>query len=235
MDNINHIAIIVDGNGRWAKERGLTRSEGHLAGSKNMEKIIKHIAKNKIANYLSLYVFYTENFKRSEAEVNYLMDLFLKWFKKFQKESNKYNIKVVFSGHREYLKKNIQDTMFMIEDSTKNNTGLVVNFCLSYGGRIEIVDTTRKLTQMVIDKKIRVEDIDEQLFGDNLYNKLPDIDFLIRTSGEQRISNFMLWQLSYAEVYFPKTYFPDFDPKCLDVAIKEYKKRDRRFGGIKAQ
>ena len=235
MAIVNHIGIIVDGNGRWAKEKGLSRSDGHLAGSKNMEKIIKYIAKNEIANYLSLYVFSTENFKRSEQEVKYLMDLFLKWFKKFQKESNKYNIKVVFSGHREYLENNIKDTMLKIEDSTKNNNGLVVNFCLSYGGRTEIVDTTKKIVQMVLDNKINIQDIDENLFNDNLYNKLPDVDFLIRTSGEQRISNFMLWQISYAEVYFPKTYFPDFDSNCLDLAIEEYLKRDRRFGQIKTQ
>ena len=194
---INHIGIIVDGNGRWAKDKGLSRSDGHLAGSKNMEKIIKYIAKNKIANYLSLYVFSTENFKRSEQEVKYLMDLFLKWFKKFQKDSNKENIKVIFSGHREYLEDNIKDTMLKIEDSTKNNTGLVVNFCLSYGGRTEIVDTTKKIVQMVLDNKIDIQDIDEDLFDDNLYNKLPDVDFLIRTSGEQRISNFMLWKIAF--------------------------------------
>lgn len=125
--------------------------------------------------------------------------------------------------------------MLKIEDSTKNNTGLVVNFCLSYGGRTEIVDTTKKIVQMVLDNKIDIQDIDEDLFDDNLYNKLPDVDFLIRTSGEQRISNFMLWKISYAEVYFPKTYFPDFDSNCLDLAIQEYSKRDRRFGKIKTQ
>ena len=235
MAIINHIGIIVDGNGRWAKERGLTRSEGHLEGSKNLEAIIKYVSNNNIANYLSLYVFSTENFKRSEQEVKFLMDLFIKWFKRLQKESNKYKIKLLFSGRKEYLKKDVVDAIIEMEEKTKNNTGLVVNFCLSYGGRAEIVDTTKKIVKLVADKKIDINDIDEELFSNNLYYPLPDVDFLIRTSGEQRVSNFMLWQISYAELYFPQTYFPDFKPEELDKAVIEYQKRDRRFGNIKTQ
>lgn len=231
--NINHLAIIVDGNGRWAKKRGLIRSEGHKAGAKNLEKLILYISRNKLANYLSLYVFSTENFARDEKEVNYLMELFLKWFKTVKDKYSKENIKVLFSGNKDLLNREIVDAIKKLEENTKNNTGLVVNFCLSYGGREEITTMAKKISQKVLDGKINIEDINEKLVSENMYYELPDIDFLIRTSGENRISNFMLWQISYAEFYFPMTYFPDFDEKCLDEAIKEYQKRDRRFGKIK--
>ena len=233
MTKINHIGLIVDGNGRWAKERGQKRSYGHKAGAEALEKIILYINENKIANYLSLYVFSTENFNRSEEEVNYLMELFMKWFKKAKDKYQNANIKVLFSSQKSYLKKEIVDAINELENATKENTGLVVNFCLSYGGRQEIVDATKKISEKVLNKEIKVEDINEELFKKYLYNDLPDVDFLIRTSGENRISNFMLWQISYAEFYFPKVYFPDFTPKCLEEAIEVYKTRDRRFGKIK--
>lgn len=233
MTKINHIGLIVDGNGRWAKERGQKRSYGHKKGAEALEKIILYINENKIANYLSLYVFSTENFNRSEEEVNYLMELFMKWFKKAKDKYQNANIKVLFSSQKNYLKKEIVDAINELENATKENTGLVVNFCLSYGGRQEIVDATKKISEKVLNKEIKIEDINEELFKKYLYNDLPDVDFLIRTSGENRISNFMLWQLSYAEFYFPKAYFPDFTPESLEEAIKEYEKRDRRFGKIK--
>lgn len=233
MTKINHIGLIVDGNGRWAKERGQKRSYGHKKGAESLEKIILYINENKIANYLSLYVFSTENFNRSEEEVNYLMELFMKWFKKAKDKYQNANIKVLFSSQKNYLKKEIVDAINELENATKENTGLVVNFCLSYGGRQEIVDATKKISEKVLNKEIKIEDINEESFKKYLYNDLPDIDFLIRTSGENRISNFMLWQLSYAEFYFPKVYFPDFTPESLEEAIKEYEKRDRRFGKIK--
>lgn len=233
MTKINHIGIIVDGNGRWAKEKGKNRSEGHKAGAEALEKIILYINKESIANYLSLYVFSTENFSRSKEEVNYLMELFMKWFKKCKEKYKDANIKVLFSSQKEYLKPEIVKAIDELEDATKDNTGLVVNFCLSYGGRQEIVDATKKIAIDVSENKINVNDIDEELFKKYLYNDLPDIDFLIRTSGENRVSNFMLWQISYAEMYFPKVYFPDFTPECLEEAVKKYEKRDRRFGKIK--
>lgn len=233
MSNINHLGIIVDGNGRWAKERGLSRSEGHKAGAKNLEKLILYISEKKLVNVLSLYVLSTENFARPKEEIEYLMKLFLQFFKKCQNEYQKYNIKILFSGNRELLDKKIVKAMDEMEDYTKDNSGLTVNFCLSYGGRCEIVDATKKICQKVLDGNICLQDIDEKLFQNNLYQSLPDMDFLIRTSGEARISNFMLWQISYAEFYFPKTYFPDFDSQALEEAIKVYKSRDRRFGNIK--
>lgn len=233
MKKINHLGIIVDGNGRWAKERGLSRSEGHKAGAEALRKIILYLAHEKEVNYLSLYVFSTENFARPESEVNYLMDLFLKWFTTVKKEYRQENIKIYFSGRKEYLKPNIVKAMETLEEETKDNTGLVVNFCLSYGGRAEIVDATKNIIQKIQNNEITIDAIDEDLFAKNLYHELPDVDFLIRTSGENRISNFMLWQISYAEFYFPKVYFPDFDTNELEKAFKEYESRDRRFGKVK--
>ena len=233
MTKLNHLGIIVDGNGRWAKERGLSRSEGHKAGAEALKNIILYLSREKLVNFLSLYVFSTENFGRPAEEVNYLMDLFLKWFTTVKKEYRKENIKIYFSGRKEYLKPNIVKAMDTLEEETKNNTGLVVNFCLSYGGRAEIVDAAKKIVKKVQNNEITIDDIDEKLFAKNLYHELPDVDFLIRTSGENRISNFMLWQNSYAEFYFPKVYFPDFDIKELDKALLEYENRDRRFGKVK--
>lgn len=233
MTKVNHIGIIVDGNGRWAKEKGKSRSEGHKAGAETLEKIILYMSKENIANYLSLYVFSTENFSRSPEEVNYLMELFMKWFKKCKEKYKDANIKVLFSSQKEFLKPEIVKAIDELEEATKDNTGLVVNFCLSYGGRQEIVDATKKIATAVLENKLNINDINEELFKKYLYNDLPDVDFLIRTSGENRISNFMLWQISYAEMYFPKVYFPDFTPKCLEEAIEEYEKRDRRFGNVK--
>lgn len=233
MTKVNHIGIIVDGNGRWAKEKGKSRSEGHKAGAETLEKIILYISKENIANYLSLYVFSTENFSRSPEEVNYLMELFMKWFKKCKEKYKDANIKVLFSSQKEFLNPEIVNAIDELEEATKDNTGLVVNFCLSYGGRQEIVDATKKVATAVLENKLNINDINEELFKKYLYNDLPDVDFLIRTSGENRVSNFMLWQISYAEMYFPKVYFPDFTPKCLEEAIEEYEKRDRRFGNVK--
>lgn len=233
MTKLNHLGIIVDGNGRWAKERGLSRSEGHKAGAETLREIVLYLAHEKLVNYLSLYVFSTENFDRPKEEVNYLMDLFLKWFTVVKKEYRNENIKVLFSGRTSYLKPSIVKAMQKLEEETKDNTGLVVNLCLSYGGRAEIVDATKKICEKVQNNELSIADIDEQLFKKYLYHDLPDVDFLIRTSGENRISNFMLWQISYAEFYFPKTYFPDFHPSELDKAFEEYAKRDRRFGKVK--
>lgn len=233
MARVNHLGIIVDGNGRWAQKRGKNRSEGHKAGAEALKEIILYISEENIANYLSLYVFSTENFNRSKEEVDYLMDLFMKWFNKVSKEYKNANIKVLFSKNDSFLENKVLDSIKILEEETKDNTGLVVNFCLSYGGRQEIVDATKSIASKLKDGIIELSDINEELFSDNLYQKLPDIDFLIRTSGENRISNFMLWQISYAEFYFPDTYFPDFTPKLLDKALDEFDKRDRRFGKIK--
>lgn len=227
----NHLGIIVDGNGRWATSRGKIRSLGHKAGFERLEDIVKYAA-SKGVNYISLFVFSTENFKRSKDEVDYLMNLFTHNFRKMVKKFNKENMKVVFSGRREPLEDRVYEGMQEMTESTKDNTGTVVNFCLNYGGHAEIIDASKKIAADVANGKLKLEDINDEVFNHYLYHDLPGIDFLIRTSGEVRISNFMLWQLAYAEMYFPSTYFPDFDEKCFDDAILAYNKRDRRFGSI---
>lgn len=227
-----HVAIILDGNGRWAKEKGLSRSKGHDAGFENLKKISRYIFSQGI-EVLSVYAFSTENFKRSEAEVGHLMEIFLHFFKTEMKKYEKENIKIVFSGREEPLKPEIIKAMREIEEKTKQNTGGIFNICINYGGMAEITDAIQKISKEVIDGKIKIETITEDLIENYLYQTLPPIDFLIRTSGEYRVSNFMLWQLSYAEMYFPKVYFPDFNEQEFDKALIEYTKRDRRFGGIK--
>lgn len=228
----NHVGIIMDGNGRWAKERGLKRSEGHRKGADNLIELTKYVF-TKGVKVLSVFAFSTENFKRSDEEVNYLMNLFVTEFKKYIPIFNENNIKVVFSGCKEPLKDKVYNSMIELSNSTKDNTGYIFNICLNYGGRREIVDTTKKLINACNEGLINIEDITEELFKENLYNSLPDIDFLIRTSGEMRISNFMLYQSAYAEMYFPSTYFPDFNNEEFDKALEVYNNRDRRFGGIK--
>lgn len=222
----NHVAIILDGNGRWAKERRLKRTEGHREGYKTLKKISKYIL-HKGTKYLSIFAFSTENFNRPKEEVDYLMNLFIKGFKNDTWYFNKENIRVVFSGRKEKLSKEVLEAMDIMEKDTLNNTGGILNICLNYGGRAEIIDAVNKIIK---DKK---ESITEEEFKKYLYQDLPDIDLMIRTSGEIRISNFMLWQLSYAELYFPKCYFPDFLEEEYDKALTEYTKRDRRFGGLK--
>lgn len=228
----NHIAIIMDGNGRWAKKRGLSRSLGHLEGSKTLEKIANY-AFSRGVKILSVFAFSTENFNRSKEEVDYLMNLFVKMFKNNFESLKRKNIKVIFSKKATGLPEKVEKIIKQVEDDTKNNTSGIFNICINYGGRDEIVDTTKKICEKVKNGSINIEDIDKELIEENLYQQIPDIDLLIRTSGEYRISNFMLWHLAYAEMYFPKVLFPDFSKKDLDKAILEYNNRDRRFGGIK--
>ena len=234
MNDLNipyHVGIILDGNGRWAKERGLKRSEGHKAGYDNLKKLSLHIL-NTGVKILSVYVFSTENFKRSEEEVGYLMNLIVKKFKKDAKYFVDNNVKVIFSGRRENLRNDVLDAMDYIANLTKDNTSGILNICLNYGSRAEITDMVKNISSKVKDGIIDIDTITEELVNENLYQNLPDIDFLIRTSGEERISNFMLWQLSYAEFYFPKTYFPDFNEEEFDKSLEVYNNRNRRFGGI---
>lgn len=224
-----HVGIILDGNGRWATERGLKRSEGHKAGFETLKILSKNVFTRGV-KVLSVFAFSTENFNRTKDEVDYLMNLFLKGFKSSIKEFNKNNIKVVFSGRKEPLSDKVYKSMKSLEKETLNNTGGILNICLNYGGQTEIVDTTKKLINDVLDGKLKIEDITPEIFMKNLYNDLPPMDFLIRTSGEIRVSNFMLFSLAYAEMYFPLTYFPDFKESEFDKALEEYTKRDRRFG-----
>lgn len=213
------------------QKKGMSRSEGHSEGAKNLINLSRYIFSKGI-KILSVFVFSTENFKRSKQEVDYLMNLFVTMFNQYCKDLKKENVKIVFSGRREFLPKKVLEVMDKVIKTTKDNNNGILNVCLNYGGQAEIVDATKKMIDDVLEKRIKKEEINEELFSKYLYNDLPPIDFLIRTSGELRISNFILWQLAYAELYFPKTYFPDFKEKEFDEAILEYNKRNRRFGGI---
>ncbi|MDD2181715.1 MAG: polyprenyl diphosphate synthase [Bacilli bacterium] len=228
----NHLGIIVDGNGRWASNRGLSRSEGHKAGAKRLKEIIKYTF-SKGVRVLSIYVFSTENFKRSDEEVNYLMELFVHHFKSEFSKLKDENVKIVFSGRREPLPDKVLKIMDKLTEDTKNNDENILNICMNYGGHAEIIDATKKISNEVLNMLISIDSINEETFSKYLYNELPPLDFVIRTSGEVRLSNFMLWQLSYSELYFPEIYFPDFDKKAFDEALIEYNNRNRRFGGIK--
>lgn len=223
-----HVGIIVDGNGRWAKERGLSRLKGHDAGFDNLRELVKYIHKRGV-KYLSLYVFSTENFKRPKEEVDHLMDLFVIMYKRYRDDFAKNNIKVVFSGRDEPLPKKVIKARDELVELTKNNTGGTVNFCMNYGGRAEILDAIKKIAKSGVD----VDSLTEEDIRKYLYQDLPDVDLMIRTSGELRLSNFLLWQNSYAEFYFPKTKFPDFHEADFDQALVEYTSRDRRFGNVK--
>lgn len=229
MKKINHVAIILDGNGRWATKKGLSRSMGHKAGFDNLKKLSKHIFKKGI-KILSVFAFSTENFKRDKEEVDYLMDLLVNKFKSLVDKKD--NIKIVFSGRRDNLREDVLRTMEEIEELTKNNTDHIFNICFNYGGRAEIIDATKKIVKECKEGKLKIEEINEELYKKYLYNEMCDIDLLIRTSGEYRISNYMLYQLSYSEMYFPDVLFPDFNDKEFDKAIESYNNRDRRFGGI---
>lgn len=230
MNNVlpKHVGIIMDGNGRWALERGLSRSNGHQAGCDNLKNLASYIYDMGI-KYLSVYAFSMDNFKRESKEVNFLMELFIKMFNKEFKFLMDKNIKVVFSGRRENLPKKVLDSMDNIVLNTKENTSGVLNICLNYSGQYEIIDMIKK----VIDSKVDINSLNRDNIYKYLYQDLPPLDFVIRTSGEKRISDFMLYQSSYAEYYFPKVYFPDFNEKEFDLALLEYNKRKRRFGGVK--
>ena len=228
-----HVGIIMDGNGRWAVERGLPRTMGHKSALKNLKELCIHMADVGV-KYASLYAFSTENFKREQSEVDYLMNLFMISFQKefsFLKEKN---VRVLFSGRREPLPHKVLEAMDKIVEETKDNTKLVLNICLNYGSHAEIVDTTKKICELYKNGDISLEDVDEDFIQKNLYQDLPPLDFVIRTSGELRLSNFMMYQASYAEFYFPKVYFPDFDVEEFNKAILEFNNRNRRFGGVKS-
>lgn len=235
MENIfvpKHVGIIMDGNGRWAKMRGRKRSFGHLEGSKTLENIALYAIECGV-QILSVYAFSTDNFKRSKEEVDYLMDLFITMFNKKMKKIKDNDIKVIFSGRRKPLREDVLASMDKIVEETKNNKRGILNICLNYGGQEEIVDATKKIVELVNSGELNIDDIDKNSFYKYLYNDIPPLDLLIRTSGEFRLSNFMPYQSTYSEFYFTDTLFPDFDSREFDKAIENYNKRDRRFGNAK--
>ena len=227
----NHIAIIMDGNRRWAKSQGLATRDGHKAGADALENISQFC--NEIGiKYLTVYAFSTENWKRSKEEVSALMAILRLYLDSFLKEKNKQNIKIKILGEIEDLSKSLQNSIKRAIEQTKNNTGLTLNIAFNYGGRPEIVRAMKNIAEEVKEGKINIEDINEDLISNHLYTAgQPDPDLLIRTSNELRTSNFLPWQLVYTEFYFPDKNWPEFTKEDLLEAIKVYQKRTRRFGG----
>ena len=233
MNVPNHIAIILDGNGRWAKERGMPRTYGHVKGCANLENICYDI-KDLGVKYLTVYAFSTENWKRSREEVEALMKLFRGYLKKCIKISKKNNMKMKVIGDVTAFAPDIQQSVRELEEYSKDFDGIYFQLALNYGSRDEIVRAVRKVAQDCVDGKVDPKDIDEKLYSSYLDTwDIPDPDLLIRTSGEQRLSNYLLWQLAYSEFYFTDVPWPDFTKEELIRAIEQYNNRDRRFGGIK--
>ncbi len=231
-DNIRHIAIIMDGNGRWAKKRGLPRSMGHRKGAEVVKEICQ-AAGDAGVKYLTLYAFSTENWKRPQEEVDSLMDLLRQYLKSDLKELKEKGVCIRFIGEREMLPPDIIKNMEKLEAETANNDKMTLCIALSYGSRQEIVHAAKKVAELVKRGDIRIEDIDEKIFSDMLYtHDIPDPDILIRTSGEQRISNYLLWQLAYSEFFFVEAYWPDFTKEMLNDVIEKYKTRERRYGKL---
>ena len=226
-----HIAIIMDGNRRWAKEHNLDKSLGHKKGAEVLETIAKYC--NKIGlEALTVYAFSTENWKRTKEEVGAILILLNMYLDRFLKTADLENIKLRVIGDRENnMPEEIKNKMIKMEEKTKNNTGLKFNIAFNYGGRDEIIKMTKKIAEKVKSGKIKIEDINEQMVSDNMYTQgLSDPDLLIRTSGELRTSNFLPWQITYSEFLFLDKYWPDFTTKDIDDAIEEFNKRQRRVG-----
>lgn len=242
MDNYNeklglnipeHVGIILDGNGRWAKKKHMPRNFGHIQGSKVLEQICDD-ADDIGIKYLTVYVFSTENWSRSKLEVDGLMKILRNYLKDCIKRANKNNMKVRILGKRDRLDTDIIKSIDELEKATVNNTGLVFQVALNYGGRDEMLRAMRKMTADIINNGTSPEEINEQMFSSYLDTAgVPDPDLIIRTSGEQRISNFLLWQCAYSELDFPEIFWPDFNKTSLIEAVRRYNKRDRRFGGVK--
>ena len=228
-----HIAIILDGNGRWAKKRNMPRNLGHKRGTLNLKNIT--IACNELGiKALSVYAFSTENWKRPKEEVDYLMELPKQFTEDYKGQFKENDIRVMFSGRRDRMSKVNFDLMLEIEEKTKDREGLILNVCFDYGSHFEITEAVKQIAKDVKDNNVDISDINEDMIASNLYTKeLPPLDLMIRTSGEQRISNFLLWQLAYSELYFTKKFWPEFSKKELLKALDNFQNRDRKFGGLK--
>lgn len=228
-----HIAIIMDGNGRWAKSRFLPRAAGHKAGVETIRTVLRECKKLNV-EYVTLYAFSTENWKRPKTEVDTLMNLLSTYLKNEVATLHKENVKITTIGNIDNLPSQCVIELNKATELTKNNTGCNLNLALNYGGRLDIKNALVHIIKNVKDGKINIEEIDENTISNHLSTKcIPDPDLVIRTSGEERLSNFLLWEVAYAEFYFTNIHWPDFDEKELQKAIFTYQNRDRRFGGIK--
>lgn len=232
-DTPQHVAIIMDGNGRWAKERGLPRIDGHKAGAESVRSAVETCIEVGV-KYLSLYAFSSENWNRPKAEIEALMLLLERFLKTKGDEMNQQGVKLQAIGRLDQLPSRTRKTLEKAIEATKQNDKLTLILCLSYGSREEIVDASKAIATKVQTGELSVEQIDNQLFSQHLYTAdTPDPDLLVRTSGEVRLSNFLLWQLSYAEFYITKTFWPDFKKEHFLTALSEYSRRQRRFGTLK--
>ncbi len=228
----NHIAIIMDGNGRWAKRRGFIRLRGHEEGVKSVREITTECARMHIGQ-LTLYAFSNENWKRSKTEVKFLMRMLKRYLIEERKTIEDNNIILKAVGRIEALPEDVQRELFISIEESKNNTGMILCLALNYGGRTEIADAAKKLAEDVKRRKLDLQDINEDTFKSYMYMpEMPDTDLLIRTGGEMRVSNFLLWEISYAELWFTHVYWPEFRKKHLEEALGDYAKRERRFGGL---
>lgn len=228
-----HIAIIMDGNGRWAKSRFLPRTAGHKAGVETIRKVVKEADRLGI-QYLTLYAFSTENWKRPKLEVDALMNLLVTYLRNEIDELHKNNVKLTAVGEFEKLPEACVKELHSAMDKTKDNTGVHLNLALNYGGRNDIREAVVEIAKEYKEGKISLEDITEERIKKHLSTgEIPDPDLVIRTSGEQRLSNFLLWDIAYSEFYYTDIHWPDFDGEELEKAIYAYQKRDRRFGGVK--
>ncbi|WP_461204430.1 isoprenyl transferase [Clostridium sp. DL1XJH146] len=228
-----HIAIIMDGNGRWAQAKNMPRLAGHKAGAENVRQIVKTCNKLGV-NYLTLYAFSTENWKRPQDEVNGLMNILVDYLKNEFKQLNENNVVIRSIGETSQLPFKCRNEIDKAYNNTKNNTGLVLNLALNYGGRNEIAEAFKSILKESQEKKIEIDDVTPELISKYLYTKyMPDPDLIIRTAGEQRISNFLLWQCAYSEFYYTNEKWPDFNEDELKKAILAFNKRDRRYGGLK--
>lgn len=233
MDNIpQHIAIIMDGNGRWAKARGKVRTFGHQAGAETLKTIVR-AADRLGVKVISAYAFSTENWKRPITEVNFIMDLLSRYLTNEIEEFNENNVQVRFIGSRHGLPETVQKKMDHAVEETKNNTGIILNLAINYGGQAEILHAVQGIAAEVAAGRLDADAIDSRVFEDHLYTRgLPAPDLLIRPGGDLRISNFLLWQIAYAEIWTTKVYWPEFTPDHLVEAILAYQGRERRFGGL---
>ena len=228
-----HIAIILDGNGRWAKAKGMPRNYGHVQGAKNVERICEEAYRMGV-KYLTVYAFSTENWNRPKDEVDALMKLLRNYMKTCLKTAAKNDMKVRVIGDKTGLDEDIRNRIAELEEATKDNGGLNFQIALNYGSRDEIVRAVRRVSEDVKEGKVKPEDIDEKMFETYLdTHGIPDPDLMIRTSGELRLSNYLLWQLAYTEFYFTDIPWPDFTKEELSKAIEQYNRRDRRYGGVK--